>query len=74
MGSAVWQVFDGEGTFELGGKRLTSRPVTSSPCRLGASSRVRGRSDLDVFVFSDAPVYEMLDLARQIVTPRFGLS
>jgi gentisate 1,2-dioxygenase len=64
VGSSVWQVFDGEGTFELGGQEVDvgAGDVVAVPS--WCEFRVRGRSDLDVFVFSDAPIYEMLNLAQ----------
>jgi gentisate 1,2-dioxygenase len=63
VGSSVWQVFDGDGTFELDGRAVdVSRgDVIAVPswCPL----RVRTRSGFEVFSFSDAPVYEALGLA-----------
>jgi gentisate 1,2-dioxygenase len=64
VGSSVWQVFDGAGSFELDGRTI---PVVAGdviavpswcPFRITASS-----SSVDAFVFSDAPVYEALGLA-----------
>jgi gentisate 1,2-dioxygenase len=64
VGSSVWQVFDGDGTFELDGRAtdVVAGDVIAVPswCEV----RIRGRSRFDVFVFSDAPVYEMLNLAN----------
>ena len=67
VGSSVWQVFDGDGVIELDGQ-------SRSRCRAGdviavpswCAMRVTAVAGLDLFVFSDAPVYEALDLA---VTP-----
>ena len=63
VGSSVWQVFGGEGSFELNGRTIdVSRgDVIAVPswCEL----RLRGRTRLDAFTFSDAPMYEMLNLA-----------
>jgi len=64
VGSAVWQVFDGEGTFELAGKPVDVAPGDVVAVPSWCEYFVRARSDLDVFVFSDAPIYEMLDLER----------
>jgi gentisate 1,2-dioxygenase len=64
VGSSVWQVFDGSGTVELGDRVLhVSRgDVLAVP----SWCPVQARADegLDFFVFSDAPVYEKLNLAR----------
>lgn len=64
VGSSVWQIFNGSGTVALGDQEL---PVgrgdvfaVPSWCPL----QIRAASDLDLFVFSDAPVYEQLNLAR----------
>ena len=63
VGSAVWQVFDGDGTFELDGRAVdvAAGDVVAVPswCPL----RITARSSFDAFVFSDAPVYEALNLA-----------
>jgi gentisate 1,2-dioxygenase len=64
VGSTVWQVFSGAGEFDLAGERIDVArgdivAVPSwCPCRISAGT------DLDVFVFGDAPVYETLHLAR----------
>jgi gentisate 1,2-dioxygenase len=64
VGSSVWQVFAGDGTVHLGGDPVAVGPgdvvaVPSwCPLRLAA-----GGGGLDVFTFSDAPVYEALALA-----------
>jgi gentisate 1,2-dioxygenase len=64
VGSSVWQVFDGDATFVLGGRAVdvNAGDVVAVPswCEL----TIRSRAALDVFVFSDAPVYELLNLAN----------
>ncbi|HEX6313018.1 MAG TPA: cupin domain-containing protein [Acidimicrobiia bacterium] len=65
VGSSVWQVFSGTGTFELEGRSVDVErgDVIAVPswCRvvIGAAG------DLDLFSFGDAPVYEALGLARR---------
>jgi len=63
VGSSVWQVFEGEGTVELDGKsfQVEAGDVVAIPswCPVRACARSR----LDLFTFSDAPVYEALNLA-----------
>ncbi len=62
VGSSVWQVFDGEGTVELDGRPqpLARGDLVAVPswCPL----RFRATTQLDLFMFSDAPVYEALHL------------
>jgi gentisate 1,2-dioxygenase len=64
VGSSVWQVFSGTGTLHLprgpvpvGAGDLV---VVPSWCPL----RIEADTQLDLFTFSDAPVYEALQLAR----------
>ena len=63
-GSSVWQVFSGDGVFDLDGETVdvTTADVVAVPswCAL----RITATTDLDLFVFSDAPVVEALGLAR----------
>jgi gentisate 1,2-dioxygenase len=63
VGSAVWQVFDGDGTFDLNGRRVEVAPgdVVAVPSWCPVS--IAAGAHLDAFVFSDAPVYEALNLA-----------
>jgi gentisate 1,2-dioxygenase len=62
VGSSVWQVFAGTGSFELDGATLEVQHgdlvAVPSWCRL----TVTADDELDVFAFSDAPVYEALHL------------
>ncbi|MGH3321602.1 MAG: cupin domain-containing protein [Streptosporangiaceae bacterium] len=64
VGSAVWQVFTGEATIQLGDQAFSVRDgdlfVVPSWCPLGIETHSR----LDAFRFTDAPVYEALNLAR----------
>jgi gentisate 1,2-dioxygenase len=64
VGSSVWQVFDGSGTFELGDQRfeVTRGDVVAIPS--WCPTRIVAALNLDAFVFSDAPVYEALKLYR----------
>jgi len=63
-GSAVWQVFAGSGVAELGDTHieLAAGDLVAVPswCPL----RLRAHTGLDLFTFSDAPVYEALGLHR----------
>jgi gentisate 1,2-dioxygenase len=63
VGSSVWQVFDGEAVYELDGRPVEVRTGDVVAVPSWCDLRVRARSRLDVFVFSDAPVYELLNLA-----------
>jgi len=63
VGSSVWQVFEGDGTFEFGRDTADVEPGDVVAVPSWCDLRVRARSRLDVFVFSDAPVYELLNLA-----------
>ena len=71
-GSAVWQVFAGAGVAELGGERieLAAGDLVALPswCPL----RLRAHTQLDLFTFSDAPVYEALGLHRSEIVPEAG--
>lgn len=68
VGSSVWQVFDGEGTFTLEGSEITvgrgDLVVVPSWCALAVSAA----TTLDLFSFNDAPLFEALNLARTLVT------
>jgi gentisate 1,2-dioxygenase len=64
VGSAVWQVFSGEGTAELGDKRfdVATGDLVAVPSWQPLSWTAH--TSLDLFAFSDAPVYEALGLNR----------
>ncbi|MEU5592663.1 hypothetical protein [Streptomyces sp. NPDC020298] len=64
VGSAVWQVFDGEATAHVGDKVFDITKgdlfVVPSWCEITLTARTQ----VDLFRFSDEPVYEALGLAR----------
>ena len=68
VGSSVWQVFDGDGHISLDQVRTTiSRgDVIAVPSWCELAIEAGGR--LDLFRFSDTPVFEKLNLARRITT------
>jgi gentisate 1,2-dioxygenase len=72
VGSAVWQVFAGSGVAELGDRRieLSAGDLIAVPswCPL----RLRAHTRLDLFTFSDAPVYEALGLFRSEIVSEVG--
>ncbi|MBA0124254.1 cupin domain-containing protein [Haloechinothrix sp. YIM 98757] len=69
VGSSVWQAFRGSGTAYLDGQAtdLDSGDLVAVPswCPL----RIEAHTRMDLFTFSDAPVYEALNLDRRHVTP-----
>jgi len=64
VGSSVWQVFAGEGTVLLGDRRIdiTTGDLVAVPSWQPLS--FQAHTDLDLFTFGDAPVYEALKLNR----------
>jgi gentisate 1,2-dioxygenase len=64
VGSSVWQVFDGAGRFELDGETVTVEAGDLVAIPSWCPFRVETGDGIDLFTFSDAPVYEALDLAR----------
>ncbi len=68
VGSAVWQVFAGRGTIDVGGRAfdVVDGDVVAVPS--WCPVRIAAATSLDLFTFSDAPVYEALHLA----TPEGG--
>ncbi len=64
VGSSVWQVFDGSGTFVLGDERhqVGRGDLVVVPSWVAWS--IEADSPLDCFRFSDAPVIERLGFAR----------
>jgi gentisate 1,2-dioxygenase len=66
--SSVWQVFDGSGTVTLDGDahELGHGDVVAVPSWCEVS--LQADTDLDLFTFSDAPVFEKLSLLRTEVS------
>lgn len=64
VGSSVWQVFDGVGTFVLDGvgHRAERGDLVAVPS--WTALRLEAESGLDLFRFSDTPIYERLGLHR----------
>ncbi|HEY1573704.1 MAG TPA: cupin domain-containing protein [Pseudonocardiaceae bacterium] len=64
VGSAVWQVFSGDGVAHLGDRRIdvATGDLVAVPSWQPLS--FQAHTDLDLFTFSDAPVYQALNLAR----------
>jgi gentisate 1,2-dioxygenase len=64
VGSAVWQVFDGEAVATVGDRRYEIGKgdlfAVPSWCELS----IEARGQVDLFRFGDDPVYEALNLAR----------
>ncbi|MQA09865.1 MAG: cupin domain-containing protein [Pseudonocardiaceae bacterium] len=65
VGSSVWQVFDGSATFTLDGNSNTVSRGDLVAVPSWCSLEVVAAERLDLFRFSDAPVLERLELARQ---------
>ena len=63
VGSSVWQVFAGDGRFDVDGETFAvgrgDLVAVPSWCRLS----ITAGDGLDLFTFSDAPVYDALHLA-----------
>jgi gentisate 1,2-dioxygenase len=66
--SSVWQVFDGGGSVRLDDQEcpLERGDIIAVPAWTEFS--LRATSQLDLFTFSDAPVFEKLNLLRTEVT------
>ena len=66
--SSVWQVFDGAGAVRLDGdeRPLERGDIIAVPSWTEFS--LTAADQLDLFTFSDAPVFEKLDLLRTEVT------
>jgi gentisate 1,2-dioxygenase len=64
VGSAVWQVFDGEAVATVGEEvfEVAKGDVFAVPS--WSEVTIQARSGVDLFRFSDEPVYEALGLAR----------
>lgn len=67
--SSVWQVFQGSGTVELDGSAsaLQRGDVLAVPAWTEVA--LHADTELDLFAFSDAPVFEKLGLLRTEVVP-----
>jgi gentisate 1,2-dioxygenase len=68
VGSAVWQVFHGTGTVYLGDRRIDVADGDLFAVPSWCPLRIDAHTPLDLFTFSDAPVYEALNLARTDVS------
>ena len=68
VGSSVYQVFDGSGSVTVGEKQWTVRRgdmfVVPSWLPFAASCDAAGNTTLDLFRFSDAPIFEALHAHR----------
>ncbi|MDF3147994.1 cupin domain-containing protein [Streptomyces sp. T21Q-yed] len=64
VGSAVWQVFDGTGTVEVGGRLYDVAKGDLFAVPSWAPVTLTTEGGLDAFRFSDDPVYEAIGLAR----------
>jgi gentisate 1,2-dioxygenase len=64
VGSAVWQVFDGAGRVRLGSHEWDVERGDLVAVPSWAPLTLTARSDLDLFRFSDAPIFEALHAHR----------
>jgi gentisate 1,2-dioxygenase len=62
--SSVWQVFDGAGTAVIGDQTFTLAHGDVFVVPSWQSFEVTADGDLDLFTFSDAPIFEKLSLLR----------
>ena len=64
VGSAMWQVFEGAGQAQVGDAtfELATGDIVAVPSWVRVS--ITASSDLDLFRFSDEPVYQALGLDR----------
>jgi len=60
VGSAVWQVFDGSGTVQVDSRGWTIGRGDLVVVPSWAPMHLRADTDLDLFRFSDAPIFERL--------------
>jgi gentisate 1,2-dioxygenase len=65
VGSSVSQVFAGEGVVHLDGRAVPVRAGDLVAVPSWCPTRFEAHTQLDLFTFSDAPVYEALNLARR---------
>jgi gentisate 1,2-dioxygenase len=64
VGSAVWQVFDGAAVAEVGGQRFEVSRGDLFAVPSWAELTLTAAGQVDLFRFSDEPLYEALNLAR----------
>jgi gentisate 1,2-dioxygenase len=64
VGSAVWQVFDGEATVTLGEDRFTVKKGDLFAVPSWCEHSIEASTQADLFRFSDEPVYDALGLTR----------
>jgi gentisate 1,2-dioxygenase len=64
VGSAVWQVFDGTGSFVLNGTEHRVRRGDLVAVPSWTALRLAAAADLDLFRFSDTPIFEKLHQYR----------
>lgn len=67
VGSAVWQVFTGSGVFDLAGTRHEVARGDLLAVPSWCPVVIEADDQLDLFCFSDTPIYESLNLARTAV-------
>ena len=65
VGSAVWQVFRGQGTAELAGHRFALGEGDLVTVPSWAPLRFEAQTQLDLFTFNDHRIFEVLNLARE---------
>lgn len=66
VGSSVFQVFDGRGTVQVGGRSWTvgRGDMFVVPSWLPFSAQAEGDAALDLFRFADTPIFEALHAHR----------
>lgn len=70
VGSSVWQVFDGSGVVHVGDQSYDVGKGDLFAVPSWAPVAIDAETDLDIFRFSDEPVFEALGLARTEQEPR----
>ena len=69
VGSSVYQVFDGSGQFRLDEHTHTVGKGDLIVVPSWVQWSIQADTDLDLFVFSDAPIVERLHFHRTLITP-----
>lgn len=64
VGSAIWQVFEGEATAHVGDRVFDIAKGDLFAVPSWCEVALTARTEVDLFRFSDEPVYEALGLAR----------